>query len=286
MSVYPIGQSVKIPTNGIRLHVRISGSGPGLLLIHGWMGMSISWRKVVEKLSERFTVIVPDMRGYGESDKPASGYDGLTLVDDLLGLCDALGLQKVAIIGHDMGAIPALLFAATHPDRTDFMGYVDEPLPGYNLDRFTAFSEENPFVYWWFGLNSQPNLAAFMWQGKEAELFDYFVTAMTADPGSVEQAAKEEYVRALRKPGGLEGSFGWYREVLQSGIQIREATQTPISVPVLGVNGQYGHPGVGDQLELVATNVEKAVIQNCGHLVAEEQPDAFVDVVLRWVDSI
>lgn len=282
MYIFPKSTNLKIPTNGVTLHVRILGDGPPLLLLHGWMGTSVSWRKVVEPLSQRFRVIVPDMRGYGESDKPLGGYDGMNLVEDLLGLLNRIGVDKCGVIGHDMGAIPALLLAASSPERVYFLGYVDEPLPGYNLDRFTAFVPENPFPYWWFGFNSQASLPQLMWQGKETELVDYFITSMCADPYSVEREAREEYVRTLHKPGGLMGSFGWYRDILLSGQQIKQATEQKITLPVLAVNGQYGHPDVGSQMLLVATDVTSRTIPNCGHLVPEEAPGEFTEILLDF----
>jgi len=277
--------STKIPINGVLYHVRITGSGPALVLLHGWMGTSRVWDSLANDLANDFQLVIPDMRGYGESDKPYGGYDGLTLTADILGLLDALGVSKAGVIGHDMGAIPALLLAANHPDRCNFLGYIDEPLPGYNLDVFTAFTRENPFPYWWFGFNSQPHLPALMWQGKEAELVDYFVSAMAADPGSISAEARAETVRTLRKPGGLHGSFGWYREALLSGEQIKTATQAKLSVPVLAVNGQYGHPNVGEQMRLISDDVTDHTIPNCGHLVPEEKPKELAEIIRAFVGA-
>ncbi|MDX2065614.1 MAG: alpha/beta hydrolase [Fimbriimonadaceae bacterium] len=255
------------------------------MLLHGWMGTSHVWLGVAEQLQDQFQLVIPDMRGYGESDKPYAGYDGATLADDLLGILDALGIPNAAVIGHDMGAIPALLFAAKYPHRTTFLGYVDEPLPGYNLQEFTAFDENNVFPYWWFSFNSQAHLPALMWEGKEAQLVDYFVSAMTADPHAIPPDSRAEIVRTLRKPGGLHGSFGWYREALRSGGQIREATRSKLQLPVLAVNGQYGHPGVGDQMRLVASEVTSFTVANCGHLVPEERPDEFADILRDFANA-
>jgi pimeloyl-ACP methyl ester carboxylesterase len=279
-------QSGKVRVNDVTLFFTKAGEGVPILLVHGWMGTSYHWRKVMPLLAARHRVVAVDVRGYGESDKPDAGYDGETIADDLHQLARTLGLGRPIVVGHDMGALPALLLAARHPDAVRGLVYVDEPLPGYNLDRFTAFSKDNPFVYWWFAFNAQPHLPALMWAGKEVELVDYFLTAMAADPSAISAEDKAEYVRGLKKPGGLHGSFGWYREVLTTAEQIRAATRTKLRPPVLAVNGQFGHPGVAEQMALVAEQVEGVTLENCGHLCAEEQPEAFAAAVLSFASKL
>lgn len=279
-------RSMKMPANGILHHFVMGGEGPPLLLVHGWLGSWYHWRKVMPLLARNHTVIAVDARGYGESDKPDSGYDGLTIKNDLRALVQQLGLGPVIVCGHDMGALPALLFAAHHPEEVSGLIYVDEPLPGYNLDQFTAFRKDNPFVYWWFSFNSQKHLPALMWAGKEDVLVDYFLTAMAANPAANSEEDKAEYARGLKKPGGLHGSFGWYRDALVTADQIVEATKAKISVPVLAINGQFGHPGVEEQVRLVASDVSGVTIPFCGHLPAEEQPGIFADAVLPFAQRI
>lgn len=279
-------QTGKIRVNDVTLSFTMAGEGVPILLVHGWMGTSYHWRKVMPLLALRHKVVAIDVRGYGDSDKPLIGYDGETIAEDLRQLSEALGLDRPIVVGHDMGALPALLLTARHPEAIRALVYVDEPLPGYNLDRFTAFSKENPFVYWWFAFNAQPHLPALMWEGKEDQLVDYFLTAMVADPSSISGADKAEYVRGLRKPGGLHGCFGWYRDVHQTADQILAATVQKIQTPVLAINGQFGHPDVAEQMTLVADNVEGCTLENCGHLCAEERPDAFAAALLDFASKL
>ncbi len=276
----------KAPSNGIMHHFLIGGNGPPVLLVHGWMGSWYHWREVMPLLAASHTVIAVDARGYGETDKPHIGYDGRTIAADLVGLLDLLQVGPSIVVGHDMGALPALLLAAERPDRVSGLVYVDEPLPGYNLDQFTAFSKDNPFTYWWFAFNSQAHVPALLWEGKEDVLVDYFLTAMAADPSSISALDKAEYVRCLRKPGGLHGSFGWYRDVLQTAQQIVDATKEKIDTPVLALNGEFGHPNVYEQMLLVATDVVGETLPSCGHLLAEEQPAATASAILRFGEQI
>lgn len=276
----------KIFANGLTHHAVLAGEGVPILLVHGWMGSWYHWRHLMPLLAKSHAVVAVDARGYGESDKPYAGYDGHTIAKDLVGVMDALGHDRFFVMGHDMGALPALLLAAAHPKRVLGLGYFDEPLPGYNLDRFTAFVKENPFPYWWFAFNAQPHLPAFLWEGREAVLVDHFLTAMVADPSCISEADKAEYVRGLRKPGGLHGSFGWYREALTTADQIRAATEAKLRVPVLALNGQFGHPGVLEQMRLVAEDVSGETIPYCGHLLAEERPDVVARAILDFCARI
>jgi pimeloyl-ACP methyl ester carboxylesterase len=276
----------KAHVNGVLLHYVIGGHGPALLLLHGWMGSWYSWRKVMPQLAQRFTVVVPDARGYGDSAKPYAGYDGLTVKEDFRQLLHSLGMKQAFVMGHDMGAPVALLYAAQHPDEVIGVGYFDEPLLGYNLDRHTAFTKDNPFVYWWFPFNATEHVAAMLWQGKEASMVDYLLNSMVADQRSITAEDKAEYVRGLLSPGGLHGSFGWYRESLKTSEQIVAATRGKVlQVPVLALSGQFGHPGVKEQFDGLAATVEGGVLPYAGHMLAEEQPAAVVERISAFADQ-
>lgn len=275
---------VRVMANGVLIHAVTGGRGPAAILVHGWLGSSYSWRKLLPLLAEHMTLIIPDMRGYGDSAKPFEGYDGATTVADLRALAEALGQDRLYVIGHDMGAPVALLYAATYPEQTYGVGYFDEPLLGFNLDRFTEFSADNPFVYWWFAFNATDHLAAFLWSGKEAQMVDFMITSMVADPRSVDDAARAEYVRGLQAPGGLHGSFGWYRDSLKTSAQIAEALKDrKLGVPLLALNGQYGHPGVFEQFDGLVESVEGGTIPGVGHLIAEEAPEEVARYILEFI---
>ncbi len=279
----PAFRHVKVFANGVLQHAIVGGQGPALVLLHGWMGSSFSWRKLLPLLAPHFSLVVPDARGYGDSAKPDAGYDGLTIKDDLRELLHALGHRQAFVMGHDMGAPVALLYAAHHPDEVIGVGYFDEPLLGYNLERFTAFRADNPFVYWWFPFNATSHVAAMLWEGKEARMVDYLINSMVADPRSVSAAARAEYVRGLTSPGGLHGSFGWYRDSLRTSQQVVDALDGRVlPVPLLALNGQYGHPGVREQFEGRVATVDGATLAGAGHLIAEEQPEAVAAEIIAF----
>jgi pimeloyl-ACP methyl ester carboxylesterase len=264
--------------NGLLQHTVLAGEGserPVILLLHGWLGTWYTWRKVIPLLANEYTVVAPDMRGLGDSDKPESGYDGETMARDVRRLLEALNLgdRPVVVVGHDMGAPVALVYAYDNPATVRGLVYVDEPLPGFNLEQFTRFASDNPMPYWWFGFHSQHNLAELLVAGKEREYMEFFLRSMVQDQTAITAQDREEYLRTFASAGGVRGSFGWYRAIFQTEAQIRErAARGKLALPTLGVNGTWGHPQTGEQLSAVVESPESAVLAECGHLVPEERP--------------
>lgn len=258
------------------------GEGPSIVLLHGWMGKGYSWRKLAPLLAQHATVIVPDMRGYGESDKPASGYDARTLKDDVRALIAELGLTNPVVMGHDMGALPAFLYAAEHPDEVAALVYLDEPLPGYNLDEYTTFTA--PIGgFWWFGFNFTPGLSELLLSGKEREFVTFIMSAMVADKSCLTSDDFEEYARTYRGASNIAGTVGWYRAVIESSEQISAVGRLPASVPLLALGGEYGIAGTFEQMKLVHDAPEGGVLAGCGHLLPEEKPEELADWLLRFM---
>jgi pimeloyl-ACP methyl ester carboxylesterase len=277
--------------DGVRIHYRAwrEGTRPAVLLMHGWLGTSYTWRHVVPRLIEAgHPVIVPDMRGYGDSDKPASGYDGLSSVADVRAVLAAEKIARVHVVGWDMGALPAYLFAANHPNEVATLTYLDEPLPSVNLAQLTTFARETRGGYWHFGFNASPDLAELLIGGRERALLDYLWGLMLFDPSTITEADKQEYLRSYAGAGGVRGSVGWYRALLDTTDQIAAAVaRGKLSLPVLGLGGQYGTPFTFDQLKVVAENLTGGVVPRCGHMLPEEAPAMLVEEMLAmfWKQS-
>lgn len=279
-------KQAKFFVNGIRLHVRYAGEGQPVLLMHGWLGTSYSWRHVAPELVEAgYRVICPDMRGNGDSEKPASGYDGLTLVEDMRQLLSQLGVKgKVHVAGWDMGALPAYLFAATYPDEVASLTYIDEPLPSVNLHTLTTFTKENFGGYWHFGFNSAEHLPELLIHGRERQFWNYLYSLMLFNPASITEEDKDEYMRTYAAAGGIRGSVGWYKDALITTDQFAAAiAKGKLTLPVMGIGGQYGTPYTQSQLAAISDNVQGGIIPDCGHMVAEEQPAALVNYLLEFL---
>ncbi len=286
---YTAFKHVKLFVNGIRLHARIGGEGQPVLLMHGWLGTSYTWRHVAPKLVEAgYQVICPDMRGNGDSEKPMSGYDGLTLVEDMRQMLQQLGVaEKVHVAGWDMGALPAYLFAATYPEEVASLTYIDEPLPSVNLHTFTTFTKENHGGYWHFGFNSAEHLPELLIKGKEREFWNYFYSLMLYNPASITEADKDEYMRSYTSAGGIRGSVDWYKEALTTTDQFAAAiAKGKLTLPVMGIGGQYGSAYTHEQLAAISDNVHGGIIPDSGHMVAEEQPEKLVEYFLNFFKTI
>lgn len=279
---------IKCFVNGIRLHVRLAGEGQAILLMHGWLGTSYSWRHVAPRLVEAgYQVICPDMRGNGDSDKPMTGYDGLSLVEDMRQMLPQLGVAgKVHVAGWDMGALPAYLFAATYPDEVASLTYIDEPLPSVNLHTFTTFIKENYGGYWHFGFNSAEHLPELLIQGKERAFWNYLYSLMLYNPASITEADKDEYMRTYTAAGGIRGSVGWYKEALTTTDQFAAAiAKGKLTLPVMGIGGQYGSAYTHAQLSVISDQVQGGIIPDSGHMVAEEQPEQLLAYFLNFYSN-
>jgi 3-oxoadipate enol-lactonase len=116
---------VRVKSNGIELFTEVNGDGDPLVLSHGWMSDQTQWKAQVTLLSRHHKVIAYDHRGHGSSDKPKDGYSMTVLAEDIIGLLDALGLDKATIVGHSMGGMASLVLAIEHPERVSRLVLVE-----------------------------------------------------------------------------------------------------------------------------------------------------------------
>src|SRR5579862_4311352 len=128
---FPAGfQTRTITTNGTRIYVRVGGKGPAVILIHGFGDTGDMWAKLAADLVRDHTVVVPDLRGMGLSAKPADGYDKWNEAADMRAVLDALGIDRAAVVGHDIGTMVAYAYAARYRDKTEKLVVMDAPVPG------------------------------------------------------------------------------------------------------------------------------------------------------------
>lgn len=254
--------------NGVRLQYRIGGSGPPLVLLHGSPQTSFAWRKVLPELAANYTVIAPDLRGHGQSDKPAAGYEVHTMAEDVRQLVVQLGLENVSMVGHDLGGIVAYIYAAQHRNEVRRLGIMEAPIfgvPSPAMDKALA-------SYWHLGLYAHPRLPELLLTGRERAYFAEFIRTYQCVAG-VDDEALDEYARHLASADGLRGVLGVYRVIAQEVPAIMQLTTSKLPMPVWAVGGDHSM-GMGpfEQFQQLAETVHGGVIANCGHWVAEEQP--------------
>jgi pimeloyl-ACP methyl ester carboxylesterase len=278
--------------NGVRLHYWIGGApnGTPVLLWHGFLGTSYTWRKVMPLLAEAgFSILVPDMRGYGDSDKPVGteGYDARALSEEFRELVRQIEFgagRPLIVAAHDMGAPPALLWAAEHPEEVAGLLYIDEPVMlSAVLTEIIAYTPEamKEGSMWWWMLPLAPGVPERLIVGNERAFLTWFYDRHTFNRDSIPAADVDETLRTFAGREGVLGAMGVYRAAFTTIQQTEPLTIHKVKVPVVALGGAKG---LGEQVlpmvKMVAENVEGGVIADCGHFVPEERPEEIVRHVL------
>jgi len=270
----------------VMLHYVIAGSGPPVVLIHGWPQTWYEWRHTIAALSPHYTVIAPDMRGLGDSSRPLTGYDKRTIGNDIWRLVtEKLGHKRFRLVGHDWGGPTAFAIAADHPEAIEQLVVVDVVIPGGGGD----FSQGGR--RWHHQFHVTPDLPEALVQGRERLYLQWFYQTFAYYPGAISEADLDEYVRTYSQPGAMRAGFNLYRSISEdakaNAAQLASGFRLPMPVLAIGGANSYPHArGRGketeDSLRRVATDVRGAVIEECGHFVPEEQPAVFNRMVLEF----
>ena len=260
----------------LRQHVVIGGHGPPLLLVHGWPQNWYAWRLVMPALARDFEVIATDQRGIGLTDKPQDGYDPGTLADDLVALMDALGHQRFAVVGTDIGLPIAYALAADHPDRVERVALAEIPGPPGALPSppfFLPAPLNNKL--WHIAVNRLDEVNEQLVRGREDIYFGYEFAIQAGK--KLPDDVIDYYVGLLSNPDSLRGSFAFYREWDTMMAQNEQRKNRPLTMPVLGIGGaaSFGEQ-VGEAMKPLADDVQTAVIPGAGHWFAEEAPEETV----------
>ncbi|MDC0835202.1 alpha/beta hydrolase [Geitlerinema sp. CS-897] len=266
-----------VDTNRIRLHCVTQGEGELVVLLHGFPEFWYSWRYQIPALARRFKVVVPDLRGYNDSDKPRSGYDLDTLSEDVRGLISALGYRHAHLVGHDWGGAIAWHFAQKFPELLDRLAILNAPHPQTftrelvgNLDQFRrswyVFALQIPTLPEWLIQNNLKN----------------FVTNIFRDnavrKGAFSREDTEIYRAALEKPGVLQAIVQYYRQLMTPQSWLKTWTRSPatISVPTLvlwGEDDSFLSKTLTEGLDkLISGPFQLKFVSQCGHWIQQEVP--------------
>ena len=269
--------------NGAKIHYVSGGSGPVVVLLHGFPFTWYEWRKVMPRLAAKFTVIAPDLRGTGDSEKPEEDYAKTNVAEDIRQIVRQLGFDEINLVGKDIGMMVAYAYAAAHPEEVRRLALCESLIPGFGLEELM-----NPATggYWHFGFHMQTDIAAMLTRDKEAEYLNPMWQMMSPVKGA-DQDAVAEYLRCYAAPGGMRGGFQHYKTLLEDGKTNRANFQSKLRMPVLSLNGDKGIPQEQTLhgVRQVAENVTAELIPNSGHAFAEENPDWVADRLIRFFDS-
>jgi pimeloyl-ACP methyl ester carboxylesterase len=272
-----------VDTGEVRLHAVIGGEGPPLLLIHGWPGSWYYWRLVMPALARDFEVIVVDQRGIGLSDKPEEGYDTASLANDLVGLMDALGHERLAVAGVDTGMLIGYALAADHPDRVARVALGEAPLPGITPPSPLVLPDAVKARLWHIPFNQQEMVNEQLVAGREDIFFGAEFSA-SAGTKKLRDDAIQYYVDGLSDPAALHGSFQLYRAFGATAAQNAERKARRLPMPVLAMGGAESSGAMAaDTMKLAADDVQALVIPGIGHWLAEQAPEELVSALTGFL---
>ncbi|MDO3637987.1 alpha/beta fold hydrolase [Mycolicibacterium arseniciresistens] len=268
--------------NGITLHHVSGGSGPAMVLLHGFPQDWYEWRAVMPRLAASHTVVAVDLRGVGESDAPEDGYDATQMADDVFALIDHLGLGAVHLVGHDIGGWVAYAGARRHPQRVLSATILETLIAGTG-----RFASPGVDVALWHGeFHMVPDLPEALVSGRQRDYFGYFFDIGTRGRGVITDADLDHYVEAYRDGPHLRAAFEMYRAIPRN-IVFNDAHRDLVDVPLLLVGGEHVFgatlPDTAEELRsrFGWSDVTVHVVPNGQHYLIEERPDDIVELLLR-----
>ncbi|WP_409494643.1 alpha/beta fold hydrolase [Amycolatopsis sp. cmx-11-12] len=269
----------RIATNGIQANVAVAGSGPAVLLLHGFPHTWRLWAEVIGPLAEHHRVIAPDLRGLGASTPAAEGYDAGTLAADAEGILDALAEPAAAVVAIDAGTPVAFLLAMRRPKlvrRLVLMESLLGSLPGAE-----DFLDGGP--PWWFGFHSVPGLGETVLNGHEAEYLDWFLAAGTHGRG-VPPEIRDAFVSAYTGHDALRRAFSYYRAMPASARQISEAVAGGrLTMPTMAIGAHPVGRALERQLRPVADDLTGHLVQDCGHIIPLDRPQELLRILTPFL---
>ena len=274
-------KSRTVPSSeGADIFVRSAGSGPVVVLLHGYAETSDSWAPLATELIENYTVIVPDLRGIGRSSRPVGGYDKKTQAADIRSVVVALGHDHASIVSHDIGIMVAYAYAARYPDKVERLVVMDAPIPG-----IAPWNEivGNPQL-WHFGFHGPD--AERLVEGRERIYLDRIWNDFTGDPTKPDEETRAYYAEQYAQPGAMRAGFAQFTAFAQDARDNEIFQQTKLTVPVLAIGGEKSF-GATEAVVMrnVALDVTGVVIPGAGHWLMEESPAATSSVIRDFLKT-
>jgi epoxide hydrolase 4 len=266
-----------VETNQIRLHCVVQGEGDLVVLLHGFPEFWYSWRHQIPALAKHFKVVVPDLRGYNDSDKPASGYDLDTLTTDIRGLIENLGYVKAHIVGHDWGGAIAWNFAHQFPHLLDRLALLNAPHPHRFMQELVGNLDQLRRSWYLLALQV-PGVPEWLIRQNLRSIIQNLFQGQAVRKGAFTTEDTEIYQAALEKPGVLPAVLTHYRQLLapQTWLSNWGRSPAPITAPTLVLWGEddcfFSQKLIEEMESLVMAPLKLKLLSHCGHWVQQEVP--------------
>ena len=279
--VHPFPASFRtqnIQTDGAMLHVRVGGQGPAVVLLHGFGDTGDMWAPLAANLARDHTVVVPDLRGMGLSSRPPGGYDKRTQAADIRSVLTTLGLDRAAVVGHDIGTMVAYAYAARYPDKTEKLVVMDAPVPG--IPPWDSIVRLPALWHFDFGGPDAERLVA----GRERIYLDRFWNEFAGDRTKIDEATRQHYAKLYARPGAMRAAFAQFTSIRQDAEDNKVAMATKLGMPVLAIGGEKSF-GANEAVVMrnAATDVTELVVPNAGHWLMEEATLATITAVRAFL---
>jgi len=263
--------------NGIQMHYVTMGEGPLLILLHGWPQTWYEWNEVMPALADKFTVVAPDLRGLGLSEKTLTGYDKHTIATDVAALIKHLGKRSAYVVGHDMGGKVAYVLSLLYPELVTKLVLVDCMPPGTeNMDPAKG-------GMWHYGFHMAAEFPEMLTENREREYISAQMMKWSHRKDAISRKALDEYAKHYARPGGMTAGFNYYRALPVDAKFVAAYADRKFAMPVLTVAGRYG---VSDNLFKAmaqkADNLTGVIAEESGHFVPEEAPAFLTEQILNF----
>jgi pimeloyl-ACP methyl ester carboxylesterase len=269
-----------VETNGTSLYVRVGGTGPAVVLLHGFGDTGDMWAPMAALLVKDHTVIVPDLRGMGLSAHPETGYTKKNQALDIVGVMDALKVERAALVTHDIGNMVGYALAAQFPGRITRWAVIDAPIPGIgDWDNIIR----TPLL-WHFNFRG-PDVERLV-QGRERIYLDRFYNDFSADPKRVDEQTRAHYAALYAKPHAMHDAFEQFGAFGQDAVDNKAllASRGKISMPVVAIGGEKSFgSAMADDLRFVANDVRSGIVPASGHWIMDENPQATIQLITAFL---
>jgi pimeloyl-ACP methyl ester carboxylesterase len=271
-----VRETVQVP--GVKLNVYKGGHGEPLVLLHGYAESALMWEAVMKKLSNQYTIIVPDLRGAGLSEVTADGYTKSNMARDVKALLDHYKIEKARIVGHDIGLMVAYSFAAQYPAVTQKLVVMDAFLPGVGPGD-DIYNSPDIWHFRFHGASAEKLV-----KGREKDYLNALWNGFSANPASFPDEKKNYFAKQYAAPGHMKAGFEWFKAFPQDAVENREFAKTKLTMPVLVIGGEkaMGIP-LEATMKVVAPDLHSVIIPNTGHWLLEENPTATIKALADFL---
>ena len=268
-----------IAVEGATLSVTVGGSGPPVLLLHGYAESSRMWKPLAKVLAPTSTVIAPDLPGIGDSSIPKTGIDMKTSAERVHAAVKSLGYSKVRVVGHDIGLMVAYAYAVMYPQEVEKLVLMDAFLPG--VAGWEAVYN-NPGIWHFRFYGATPEALV---KGRERIYFEHFWNNFAADKTrSIPEAERQAYTKQYARPGRMAAGFAYFASFPKTATDFAELSKTQLTIPVLSIGGakSLGVP-LGEQVRLISPNAKVVVLEDTGHWILEERPQETIAALVEFL---